>query len=64
MFRSEQAEWQVAILFFELRTLYNFRRRLSQHMQETGENLLMITVAIYCWYLCEGFFAMFFRDQG
>ena len=25
---------------FELRTLYNFRRRLSQHMQETGENLL------------------------
>lgn len=25
---------------FELRTVYNFRRRLSQHMQETGENLL------------------------
>ena len=25
---------------FELRTLYNFRQRLSQHMQETGENLL------------------------
>ena len=25
---------------FELRTLYNFRRRLSQNMQESGENLL------------------------
>lgn len=25
---------------FELRTLYNFRRRLTQHMQETGENLV------------------------
>ncbi|MCJ7558717.1 MAG: transposase [Gammaproteobacteria bacterium] len=25
---------------FELRTLYNFRQRLSQHMQETGDNLL------------------------
>lgn len=25
---------------FELRTVYNFRQRLSQHMQETGENLL------------------------
>jgi hypothetical protein len=25
---------------FELRTVYNFRRRLAQHMQETGENLL------------------------
>jgi len=25
---------------FELRTVYNFRRRLVQHMQETGENLL------------------------
>ena len=25
---------------FELRTVYNFRRRLTQHMQETGENLL------------------------
>ena len=25
---------------FELRTLYNFRSRLSRHMQETGENLL------------------------
>jgi len=25
---------------FELRTTYNFRRRLSRHMQETGENLL------------------------
>lgn len=24
---------------FELRTVYNFRQRLSQHMQETGENL-------------------------
>lgn len=24
----------------ELRTVYNFRRRLAQHMQETGENLL------------------------
>jgi hypothetical protein len=25
---------------FELRTLYNFRRRLAKHMQEHGENLL------------------------
>jgi hypothetical protein len=25
---------------FELRTLYNFRRRLSRHMQKLGENLL------------------------
>jgi hypothetical protein len=25
---------------FELRTLYNFRRRLTQYMQETGENLI------------------------
>jgi hypothetical protein len=25
---------------FELRTVYNFRRRLAQHMQQTGENLL------------------------
>jgi hypothetical protein len=24
---------------FELRTMYNFRRRIAQHMQETGENL-------------------------
>jgi hypothetical protein len=24
---------------FELRTMYNFRQRLTQHMQETGENL-------------------------
>lgn len=24
---------------FELRTLYNFRRRVTEHMQETGENL-------------------------
>jgi len=25
---------------FELRTVYNFRQRVAQHMQETGENLL------------------------
>jgi hypothetical protein len=25
---------------FELRTVYNFRQRVSQHMQKTGENLL------------------------
>ena len=25
---------------FELRTVYNFRQRLAQHMQETGQNLL------------------------
>ena len=25
---------------FELRTLYNFRRRVTEHMQETGENLI------------------------
>jgi Transposase DDE domain/Transposase domain (DUF772) len=27
---------------FELRTVYNFRRRLAQHMQETGVNLLEV----------------------
>lgn len=27
---------------FELRTTYNFRKRLVQHMQETGENLLEV----------------------
>jgi hypothetical protein len=32
--------WDMSAVPFELRTLYNFRRRLSQHMQETGENLL------------------------
>ena len=32
--------WDIGSGNFELRTLYNFRRRLSQHMQETGENLL------------------------
>lgn len=26
--------------YFTLRTLYNFRNRLSKHMQETGENLI------------------------
>ena len=25
---------------FELRTLYNFRQRLTNHMQETGKNLV------------------------
>ena len=30
---------------FELRTVYNFRNRLSEHMQETGENLLDETFA-------------------
>ena len=25
---------------FELRTIYNFRHRVAQHMQETGENLI------------------------
>lgn len=28
---------------FQLRTMYNFRQRLSQHMQETGENLFETT---------------------
>lgn len=32
--------WDIGSGNFELRTLYNFRWRLSQHMQETGENLL------------------------
>ena len=32
--------WDMSTMPFELRTLYNFRRRLSQHMQESGENLL------------------------
>jgi len=31
---------QLGEAHFELRTLYNFRQRLSQHMQETGINLL------------------------
>jgi len=26
--------------YFDLRTLYNFRQRLTHHMQETGENLM------------------------
>lgn len=30
----------INVVPFELRTLYNFRRRLCRHMQETGENLL------------------------
>ena len=30
----------IGVMPFELRTLYNFRSRLSRHMQETGENLL------------------------
>ena len=30
---------------FELRTVYNFRNRLSEHMQKTGENLLDGTFA-------------------
>jgi len=30
---------------FELRTVYNFRARLSEHMQQTGENLLDETFA-------------------
>ena len=30
----------INVIPFELRTLYNFRQRLSQHMQTTGENLL------------------------
>lgn len=30
---------------FELRTVYNFRNRLSEHMQESGENLLDATFA-------------------
>lgn len=27
---------------FELRTVYNFRRRITEHMQETGENLIEV----------------------
>lgn len=30
----------LGVMPFEMRTLYNFRSRLSKHMQETGENLL------------------------
>jgi hypothetical protein len=30
----------IGVVPFEVRTLYNFRHRLSRHMQETGENLL------------------------
>ena len=32
--------WDLGVDDFELRTVYNFRRRLTQLMQETGENLL------------------------
>lgn len=32
--------WDLGVDDFELRTVYNFRRRLTQHMQATGENLL------------------------
>ncbi len=32
--------WDLGRDDFELRTVYNFRRRLAQHMQQTGENLL------------------------
>jgi hypothetical protein len=32
--------WDLGVDDFELRTVYNFRRRLTQHMQETGQNLL------------------------
>jgi len=32
--------WDIGSGNFELRTLYNFRQRLSQHMQQTGKNLL------------------------
>jgi hypothetical protein len=30
----------IGVVPFELRTVYNFRNRLSRHMQQTGENLL------------------------
>jgi hypothetical protein len=30
----------ISVVPFELRTVYNFRNRLSRHMQERGENLL------------------------
>jgi hypothetical protein len=32
--------WDLGIDDFELRTVYNFRKRLTHHMQETGTNLL------------------------
>jgi len=31
---------QFGELDFDIRTLYNFRRRISEHMQKTGENLI------------------------
>jgi hypothetical protein len=30
----------MSVMPFEMRTVYNFRQRVSQHMQETGENLI------------------------
>jgi len=30
----------MSVMPFDLRTVYNFRRRVSQHMQESGENLI------------------------
>lgn len=30
----------MSVMPFEMRTVYNFRQRISQHMQETGENLI------------------------
>ena len=32
--------WDLGGADFELRTVYNFRQRLTEHMQRTGENLL------------------------
>jgi hypothetical protein len=31
---------QLDVGYFDLRSLYNFRWRISQHMQQTGENLI------------------------
>jgi len=30
----------MSVMPFEMRTVYNFRQRISQHMQESGENLI------------------------
>ncbi len=32
--------WDLGVDDFELRTMYNFRKRLTLHMQKTGQNLL------------------------
>jgi hypothetical protein len=38
--RFSLGQRNMSVMPFEMRTVYNFRQRVSQHMQETGENLI------------------------